>query len=202
MVGGYIPTTDSNFLVSYHYGDSFELPTPIREEFMFAGWYKDASYKTKVTSITAKMTGDLHLYAKWSGTYTVRFDGNGATSGSMRDISKEVTGKLTLTSNSYKKSGYAFAGWAVSKSNADLKIVDFKDKAIISNPDFDEMIGNTLTLYAVWRYTFTVSFDTNCDYEIDPIEYTYPYGVADLSAYTGHISDLNMGYENLPGNVC
>lgn len=195
LVGGYIPTTDSNFLVSYQYGDSFELPTPIREEFMFAGWYKDASYKTKVTSITAKMTGDLHLYAKWSGTYTVRFDGNGATSGSMRDISKEVTGKLTLTSNSYKKSGYAFAGWAVSKSKADLKIVDFKDKAIISNPDFDEMSGNILTLYAVWRNTFTVSFDTNCDYEIDPIEYTYPYGVSDLSAYTCQISDLNMGYE-------
>ena len=59
----------------YLSGTEAVLVTPVKEGFDFAGWYSGAEL---VTAITAKMTGDLHLVAKWraaSGEENVIFVG-------------------------------------------------------------------------------------------------------------------------------
>lgn len=50
------------------YGDAIlqfsSLPTPTRNGYSFGGWYRDASFNTKVTT-NLTITGDTVLYAKW-----------------------------------------------------------------------------------------------------------------------------------------
>lgn len=45
-------------------GDALSLPTPVRANFNFAGWYLDKEYKTKCT-YTAFPDASVVLYAKW-----------------------------------------------------------------------------------------------------------------------------------------
>lgn len=69
---------------SYTFGETKTLDTPKRDGYDFYGWYKESTYETKVSSITAKTSGNLTLYAKWipAGTILINedmyltFDGN------------------------------------------------------------------------------------------------------------------------------
>ena len=40
------------------------LPTAIKEDYVFDGWYTDTNYQTEVTASTI-ITGDIDVYAKW-----------------------------------------------------------------------------------------------------------------------------------------
>jgi len=51
---------------SYTSGKLVKLANPLRIGYVFKGWYADATFSKKVTSITAKDTGKKILYAKWS----------------------------------------------------------------------------------------------------------------------------------------
>ena len=51
---------------SYNEYTSFELPTPTREGFTFAGWYTDETYDTPASNGgTYKISSDTTVYAKW-----------------------------------------------------------------------------------------------------------------------------------------
>lgn len=41
------------------------LKNPTRKNYVFAGWYKEKSFKTKVTKIGSKDSGNVKYYAKW-----------------------------------------------------------------------------------------------------------------------------------------
>lgn len=56
--------------VSYDYGMTVTERTPEREGYTFAGWYTDAEC-TQAYDFTAKVTGDLTLYAKWEKNVNV-----------------------------------------------------------------------------------------------------------------------------------
>ena len=45
---------------------SIILRNPTRSGYIFAGWYSDSSYSTKVTQITKGSNGNKTLYAKWT----------------------------------------------------------------------------------------------------------------------------------------
>lgn len=62
--------------------------------------------------------------AKFSrNTYTIKYDGNGADSGTMENTVHEYhenggeTGSVTLRKNAFQKTGYAFKGWYLSRKN-------------------------------------------------------------------------------------
>ena len=51
---------------STYYGKKVTLKNPSRKGYAFAGWYTDAKFKKKITSISSNAKSDYILYAKWT----------------------------------------------------------------------------------------------------------------------------------------
>ena len=121
------------------------LKNPTKTGYTFKGWYSDSKFKKKVTKIKKGSTGARKLYAKWvANTYTVRYNSNGGT-GSMADTTSMKYGtSYKLRTNTFKRSGYVFAGWATA---SDGKVV-YTDGASVMN--LVSSNGAVKTLYAKW----------------------------------------------------
>jgi hypothetical protein len=90
-------------------------------------------------------------------TYTVQFNGNGATSGKTAAITLKYGQTKTLTANGFKKSGHSFKGWATSAANAKKGVVKYKNKASVKS--LSTVLNKKVTLYAVCivnSYSLTV----------------------------------------------
>jgi len=133
-----------------------------RTGYTFAGWalsrtggvkYKD---KASVKNLSSGNGAAVTLYAVWTANaYTVRFNGNGATSGSMASLSKKYDDKKALTSNTFKRKGYTFTGWNTKADGSGTKYAD-KDKSNIRTT------AGTSTLYARWKKTkYSVTYVLN-----------------------------------------
>ena len=74
--------------------------------------------------------------------YNIKYDGNGATSGSMND-EKNVLGleNHALRANIYAKTGSRFIGWSTVKDG---------DIAYVDGQKVRNLAGDDMTLYAVW----------------------------------------------------
>ena len=148
---------------TYDNNQNLTANTFTKTGYTFSGWnttpdgkgtsYSDsASVKNLAVSDGAKIT----LYAQWTAnTYTVAFDGNGATSGST--ASQTLTydaAETNLNANGFAKTGYTFAGWAKSKDGAKT----YDNGQSVKNLASSGMV----TLYAVWTAnTYTVKFNSN-----------------------------------------
>ena len=140
---------------------SVELPTPTRTGYTFDGWY--TSDGTKVSQ-TFTPTAPTKLTAHWTPiTYTVSYNGNGATSGETASSSHTYDVAKALTANGFKReftvtfdynySGStattatataAFNGWAKTETGA----VEYSDGASVTNLSSTD--GDTVILYAIW----------------------------------------------------
>lgn len=94
------------------------------------------------------------LYANWKpNNYKVRYNGNGATSGTMTDSSHVYDTVNSLTKNAYARTGYTFTGW---NTKADGKGTAYVDGDSVKNLTASK--DGVVTLYAQWksnRYTLT-----------------------------------------------
>lgn len=98
----------------------------------------------------------LTLYAQWRPiTYKVRFDGNGATSGTMADLTVAYDAKAALPANRYAKSGETFAGWS---TKADGSGAMYRNKAEVTNLASGQ--DDVVVLYAQWEDAMTVMPET------------------------------------------
>jgi uncharacterized repeat protein (TIGR02543 family) len=136
-----------------------------RTGYTFAGWNtkKDGSgtaYKDEasVKNLTSTNGETVTLYAQWTAnTYTVKFNGNGATSGTMKSSTKTYGKTYTLTANAYERTGYTFAGW---NTKADGSGTSYADQASIKN--LAKTNGKTVKLYAQWTAnTYKIKYDGN-----------------------------------------
>src|SRR5574344_273623 len=84
------------------------------------------------------------MYSAWN-TYTVVYNGNGATGGSTANSSHTYNTAKALTANGYTRTEYKFAGWSTSKTATSAT---YSDKQSVSN--LTATNGGTVTLYAVW----------------------------------------------------
>ena len=127
---------------------TIKLKNATRKGYTFKGWYSDKKYKNKVKQIKKGSTGNVTLYAKWTANqYTIKFNGNGATSGNMKAVKNCKYNKTyTLTKNSFKRKGYTFAGWNTKKDGSGK---NYKNKAEVKN--LTSKSGGTVTLYAQWK---------------------------------------------------
>ncbi len=137
--------------LSYYYtsNPTRTLSNPTRTGYKFAGWYTNKSFKgSKVTSIKIKSIGNVVLYAKWTPiTYTVKFNGNRATKGSMSKMTSVKYGSsYRLKTNKFTRKGYVFTGWNTKSNGKGKKI---KNKAAIKN--LTTRNKGTVTLYAIWK---------------------------------------------------
>lgn len=139
------------------YGAEKPLPVPERSGFIFDGWYDGTNRITDdtVVKIATDPTVPQVLVAHWSEpkSYTVTFDGNGATSGSMTPQSIPRDEKTALKTNEYARIGYTFRQWK------DLNGKTYQDKAEVLNL---AGAGETVSLFAEWNANrYAISFNGN-----------------------------------------
>ena len=168
--------TSSTVDQSFTYGETVTLR---RNTFscagsQFSGWsltpggaavYADG--KT-LTDLSAIQDGVLHLYAVWVGnTYAVRFDSHGGA-GRMDDQTFTIGVAQPLSRCLFTRSGYTFAGWALSTTAG----VRYSDGQTVK--DLSTTRNATVVLYAVWTgngsgggntptptTSYTVTFNAN-----------------------------------------
>lgn len=125
---------------------SFAAPT--RAGYTFGGWYQDSSFTKKAKPIAKGSTGNKVVYAKWTAhSYSIKFIGNGATSGSMASMTGLKYGKsYTLGANTFRRTNVVFAGW---NTKADGTGTSYNNKASIKN--LTTKNNGTVKLYAQWQ---------------------------------------------------
>lgn len=111
-----------------------------------------------VKNLTTVNGGIFYLYAQWTpNTYTIKFNGNGATSGSTASMSMTYDVAKNLTANGFKKTGYIFDGWNTNSSGTGT---NYTDKQSVKN--LTSTNGGTVTLYAKWKpIPYTIKFNGN-----------------------------------------
>lgn len=136
-----------------------------RVGYTFLGWSTiststSATYTNQqsVKNLTATKNGTVNLYAIWkANTYTITYDGNGATSGSMNKSTHTYDTDKNLTANAFVKDGYEFAGWSTSYNATS---VTYTDKQSVKN--LKSAQDDNITLYAIWkRIEKTVTYNAN-----------------------------------------
>lgn len=156
--------------------------TPIRTGYKFLGWYSAAAGGNMVYDAAGACInegtywsgnicvydGDYTVYAHWEpSTYTVHFEGNGATAGNMNDMICTYDVDYTLTPNAYSRTGYTFTGWNTAANGTGTA---YKDKQSFKN------LGD-ITLYAQWKInSYKVILHAGIGVENVSGEGTYPYG--------------------------
>ncbi len=149
-------------------GEKAERPEdPVREGYIFSGWFSDEALTTRWDFNRDVVTGDLSLYASWTPiTYTLLYDANrpaeaeesiqGITESSSHTFDQEQT----LTPNGFTLEGYTFTGW---NEKPDGTGKAFSDEELVKNLSSKD--GEELVLYAQWReedaVTYIVSFNTS-----------------------------------------
>ncbi len=121
--------------------------------YSFAGWATSANgnvvYSNQQSVKNLATSGSTTLYAKWTpNNYTVDFNGNGATGGSMKSQNFTYDSYQNLTANGFTKTGHYFDGWATSASGSKV----YSNQQNVRNL----ATGGSTTLYAKWlgnKYT-------------------------------------------------
>lgn len=135
-----------------------------RTGYTFLGWStnKSATSPTytngqSVKDLTFTNGATITLYAVWkANTYKIVFNSNGATSGSMSNMSMTYGVSKNLTSNGFTKTGYEFQGWSTSSTGS----VKYTNGQSVNN--LVSTNGGSITLYAVWKQsTITAKFNAN-----------------------------------------
>ena len=121
--------------------DTVTLKAPTRAGYTFNGWYTDANFSNKCSTIPAGSTGDITLYASWTpNVNTVVFNSNGG-SGSMGSLSLSTDETTALPNSTFTRDGYTFIGWATSEAGS----VVYEDGAT-----YTMGTNSAYTLYAIW----------------------------------------------------
>jgi len=143
--------------------------------YRFDGWatspggthvYND---KQEVSDLTSVDGGEVKLYAIWvPNTYSVVFNANGGQN-EMTPQSFTYGVAQSLKANTFTKTGYTFAGWAISPTGNK----EYNNQQQVSN--LTSVHNGTYNLYAVWTpNTYTVNFDANSgDGTMTPQSFTY-----------------------------
>lgn len=115
--------------------------------YTFVGFSESSSTKPSsnaAKSYTVSEAKTIYAYYRANG-YQVKFDGNGATSGSMDNEQYYYGVSKNLTTNAFQRTNYNFVGWNTDK---DAKTALYVDKESVSNLSATD--GDVVTLYAIW----------------------------------------------------
>jgi uncharacterized repeat protein (TIGR02543 family) len=162
-MGGSVPADTTNYAQDQVVTVPGNPGSLVKTHFTFAGWNtaSDGSGTNYAQGQTFKIgSSDVRLYAKWTAnpTYTVTYDGNGATGGSVpTDTTNYQTGNtVTVSGNTgtLVKTGNTFAGWNTASDGSGTNYTQgltFK------------MGSSNVILYAIWTAnpTYTVTYNPN-----------------------------------------
>ena len=145
---------------------SVTLPTPTRFGYKFLGWYTSAEGGTKITGATYTPTSNITLYAHWKlDSYYIDYKVNdtGLTdriTDNLSDNNGSLPGKDTavmltdfaLQNGSKYNTKYTFKEWNTKPDGSGQKFT-----TSITNDGSLCKPGETLTLYAQWNTTPTIT---------------------------------------------
>lgn len=187
--------------VYYTTGASITLKNPARKGYTFGGWFSDKALTKQVKIIKQGTTGNITLYAKWTvNSYKIKFNKNGAKSGSMSAMTCKYDKAYKLKKNTFKRTGYTFNGWNTKKNGSGKT---YKNLASVKN--LTATNGATITLYAQWKpvtYKITYKLDGGTNNKSNPTKYNVTTKTITLKAPTqegyeflGWYSDKNFKHK-------
>ena len=106
-------------------------------------------FKGKLTNVSIVLTDPEY--------YTVHFDANGGTSGTMPDQLIRKDENLSLSANAFEKDDSLFEYWNTEPDGSGTSYRDMQEVVNLADPN------ETITLYAQWQapFPYTVSFNAN-----------------------------------------
>ena len=158
---GTVPTDGTAYSASASVTVKTNSGTLARTGYAFAGWNTLANgtgtHYAASGSATFTINANTTLYAEWTPTYTVTYNANSATGGSVPTDNTAYSSGATVTvsgnTGALTRTGYAFVGWNTAANGTGT------DYAATGSVTF-AIAGNT-TLYAKWTPTYTVSYNSN-----------------------------------------
>ena len=187
--GGTVTGNPTSYTIE---SDAITLNNPTKDGYTFAGWTGTGlKSATDTVTIAKGSTGNRNYTATWTAhTYTVKFNANNGTGDEM-DAQGFTYGSdnTALTTNTYTREGYNFAGW---NTQADGNGTDYSDAQAVQNLTSEANV--TVTLYAKWTaipYTITYDLDggTATDnptkYTIESDDFTLTNPTKDGSTFAG-----------------
>ena len=158
------------------YGTSISLAVPNREGYSFNGWeiVVDNSNGSSLSDNVFTMgynrnypyqdytvTETVRVQARWiANTYTLIFDGNGADSGSVADMTVSYDSDISLPLNGYALDRNTFAGWTLDSSahvGAYFAGQNILSSAIIDATGMTNQNNAVITLYCAWDPAANIS---------------------------------------------
>ena len=151
-----------------------------KKGYTFTNWNtkkdgKGTFYKNKAKSTFNKATT---LYAQWkANNYSVVFNGNASTKGTMKEQTHTYDTAKALTKNAFEKTGYIFSSWNTKK---DGKGTAYKNAASVKN--LTATNGGKVNLFAQWTAkTSNVKFHINILNNTKTYSEKYTYGAKNQS---------------------
>ena len=137
-------------MTQIEHGSIVNLPIPLKEGYVFKGWFTGNSINDSQFTNTSLITSNLTLYARWEiGIYTVKFVN---IENHVFDEIAVSYGESVTPPSAPSVTGYTFIQWSESLN-------DIKENLIAK------------AIYQINSYT--ISFDTNDGSMINPITEDY-----------------------------
>lgn len=133
-------TNNSSNPKTYDVETKFTLKNPIREGYIFSGWYTNANYTGDKITNTSALKENVSLYAKWTkSTYNISYILNKGTNNSSNPKTYDIDTKFNLKNPTRK--GYSFSGWYTNSKYTGSKITN------------TSVLKGNVSLYAKWTKT-------------------------------------------------
>ncbi len=149
--------------LTYNVEDNIVLADPMKDGYIFRGWFKESTFENEVTGINLQYYGNpYNLYAKWElATYNINYQLYGGTNNDGNTTSYTIlTDDIVLQNPS--KEHYNFDGW-YTESNYRNK------KEIIQKGSF-----GIINLYAKWtpkEYVINYVLNDGLNSQLNPNTY-------------------------------
>lgn len=135
-----------NTVTGYYNTKLYKPNDPVKSGYSFKGWYKDAEGTTSWNFNTDVVTADTTIYACWVvADLTVTFDSQG---GSPVASVMVASGYKVPRPTKPTREGYIFKNW-------------YTDTTYTTVWNFNNVVTEDMTLYALWAKSWTVTFVTN-----------------------------------------
>lgn len=149
----------------------------VAEGYTFVGWYDGDTEKSTSTTYTYEATEAKTITARFkANAYTVVFDGNDKTSGTMSNQTFYYNVAQNLTTNAYGKNGYNFGGWTTNNDGTGSSYTNGQSVSNWSSTD-----GASITIYAKWTQNVTLDRESGTS---GSTSVTATYNSATLGSYT------------------
>jgi len=98
------------------YNSSVSINATVQTGYTWSEWTEDSNQVTTTKAYTFNMPASDKTYKAnaTANIYSIKYNGNGNTGGSMSNSSHTYNSSKKLAANAFTKNGYEFLGWATS----------------------------------------------------------------------------------------